>query len=192
MSNIPKWFGPALATAIHQDEMARWSWWARKLHRIFISKSCPCCRAIRNRASVARKNEKGYFSHVVEDAFGAYTPSVCKAHAILALIDKPMNEALDRELEKARMEGSNNERRSIGKVIEIITEGNPGAAQNAVREDYPEIAELLDKVLDREIELAVAEARLEEAQSWYIPGAHDRSRIIFLAAEVARLKAEGK
>lgn len=38
-----KWFGPALAAAQHQDDIASWPWWARWLHRTFRAQGCPAC-----------------------------------------------------------------------------------------------------------------------------------------------------
>lgn len=39
----PDWFPKALAIARHQDEISRWPWRARVLHRLFVSWRCPCC-----------------------------------------------------------------------------------------------------------------------------------------------------
>lgn len=44
MNKIPDWFGPALATAQHQDNLNNAYWWQRLLHRLFISWRCPCCQ----------------------------------------------------------------------------------------------------------------------------------------------------
>jgi hypothetical protein len=40
---IPDWFGPALAAAQHQDEMKKWPWYGRLIHRIFVGKKCKAC-----------------------------------------------------------------------------------------------------------------------------------------------------
>jgi hypothetical protein len=41
---VPVWLGPALTAARHQDKINSWPWWARVLHKMFISPKCPACQ----------------------------------------------------------------------------------------------------------------------------------------------------
>ncbi len=43
MSEIPEWFGPALAVARHQDRLSAMPWLFRWLHKILIARRCQCC-----------------------------------------------------------------------------------------------------------------------------------------------------
>jgi len=41
---MPSWFSNALIAAQHADKIMTWPWWARLLHKWFISYNCPACK----------------------------------------------------------------------------------------------------------------------------------------------------